>query len=199
MRGSMGGTSRGGPSTVAAWCSDCHQTTEKCTTGTTAKPATPSHAARRALTASAPRWATYTRSISAVDTSRGSQAHQTPHTPCPHTLPDASATAVLTTPTSDDACDQRSQRARCPGCLARSRFTLAASTPAKARYAVHAAGTCTYISRCHCPCTASSGAATAATTADATMTAATAISWYRAAEAAGRRTAAGRCGVHGSS
>ena len=89
-------------------------------------------------------------------TRRASHAHQMPHTGRPHSEPRTSVNAVKITPSSAEAPATRSQT------VARVRGHNQSADPSavtpNARYAIHAAGTCRYMSRWASPWTRSGGA-----------------------------------------
>src|SRR5919107_3443606 len=103
-------------------------------------------------------------SSTTVVVSRGSQVHQVPQTGRPQREPRASVSTQNSTPISADATATRSQRIR----PVRRYATLATNTTPKDRNASQAAGTCTYISRCTSPCSASAGTTSSPRTAVAT-------------------------------
>ncbi len=101
---------------VPPWCSVFHQSTEKCTSGMStamSSAATAQRRARMAGSAGTRRSARYpisSSNSSAVEVSRASHVHQTPHTGRPHNAPVTSVSAAKTAPTSTADAARRSQK-----------------------------------------------------------------------------------------
>src|SRR5918992_4540766 len=89
----------------------------------------------------------------AVDVSRGSHVHQTPHVGRPQIDPSAIVSAVSTAATSAADAARRSHFSW----RFQRYITLPTSTTTKARKAFHAAGTCTYMIFCRWPMSRSGG------------------------------------------
>src|SRR6266545_2766734 len=110
----------------------------------------------------------------AVVVSRGSHVHHVPHTGLAQMDPNTMVRAVNSTPTSAEDAASRSHRVR----FVLRYAMLAMNTTPKDRYATHADGTCTYMSRIKVPCSTSGGETTSdimalATNAATAMTART--------------------------
>src|SRR6266511_6452279 len=97
----------------------------------------------------------------AVVVSRGSHVHHVPHTGLAQMDPNTMVRAVNSTPTSAEAAASRSHRVR----FVLRYAMLATNTTPKDRYATHADGTCTYMSRIKVPCSTSGGETTSDMTA----------------------------------
>src|SRR5881628_2039281 len=104
----------------------------------------------------------------AVVVSRGSHVHHVPQTGLAQMDPKTMVSAVNSTPTSAEAAASRSHLVRFVFRYAR----VATNTTPKERYATHADGTCTYMSRINVPCSTSGGETTSDITALATNPAA---------------------------